>query len=91
MLFDFVNLVFDLSKLLFEKVCVTSVDTINESLAHWLQRYGLRDKLGDCVKVALAPIETNAQHFKQEWHHKASDHVDNGDELESVLGTRKRK
>lgn len=70
---------------------MTFVDTIDEALAHWLQWYGLRYKLRDCIEVALASVETDAQHFEQEWHHKASDHIDYRDELKSILWTRKAK
>ena len=76
MLFDSVDVIFELSKLLLEKVCVASVDCVDESLAHWLQRYGLSHNLRNSVKIALASIKTDTEHFKQERHDEASYHVD---------------
>lgn len=61
----------------------------NEALAQRLERYHLRHDLRRDIEVALASVNSNADHLQQKWEDEPSDHIGYWNELERILRLRK--
>lgn len=48
---------------------------LNEALAQRLERYHLRHDLRRDIEVALASVNSNADHLQQKWEDEPSYHI----------------